>query len=149
MDGTSYLCFSRNSAEAAVFPGALAAWLRLPPVCPSEARVNPGRLSPPRHGRPLNGCLPQSANALAEAEGGSGVGAAPRHGSSTGAGSSASSRLPPALRDAVVTAWTHTHSRQTRGGGPKKSIFLCGSETTVCSVLVYWLTVKKMQLSNS
>lgn len=92
-----------------------AAWLRLAPVCPSKASVNPGGSASDME-EAIARCLPLSANTLAEAEGGSGAGAALWHGFSTGAG--AASALPALLCDVVVMACTHahTHSRQTRGG---------------------------------
>lgn len=102
-------------------------------VCPSKARVNPGRLSSPTWKRPLNGCLPQSANTLAETGGGSGAGSALRHGSLAGAGSA--SFLSPSY--SVMRCRGHrkcTHSRQTKGGraGVELCLFLSGSKTTVC-----------------
>lgn len=54
----------------------------------------------------MNGCLPLSANTLAEAEGGSGAAAALRHGFPAGAGSAPA--LPALLCDVVVMACAHT-----------------------------------------
>lgn len=88
------------------------------PVCPSKGRVNPGRLSSPTWKRPSNGCLPQSANALAEAEGGSGAGAALRRGSSARSRSLSwdCCLLGPPLSCYVICQSQCPHSRQTRRG---------------------------------
>lgn len=116
-------------------PYVFAAWLCLPPVCPSKASVNPGRLPSQTWKRPLNGCLPLSANTLAEAEGGSGAGAgaALRHGFSTGAGSE--SPLPALLCDVVVMACTHTADRPEEGGLEKREFFSPDQRECVCAVL--------------
>lgn len=112
----------------------LATWLRLPPVCPSKARVNPGRLSSPTWKRPLNGCFPQSANTLAEAEGGSGAGVTLWHGSpESDLDLQSASALPSLLCDALVSACTHTADRQRGRAGEELCIFLSGSETTLYS----------------
>lgn len=151
---STYLCFGtalarrsslfiQSSSNRFVSLGMLATWLRLPPVCPSKARVNPGRLCSPTWKRPLNGCLPQSANTLAEAEGGSGAGAALRHGSLAGAGS-ASCLSPPYSVMWCLGHSMYTHSRQTRRGraGEKLCIFLSVRDDCVLWC-VYWLIVKK------
>lgn len=107
-----------------------ATWLCLPPVCPSKASVNPGRLSSQTWKRPLNGCLPLSANTLAEAEGGSGAGAAPRPGFSQPRAGLASA--PPALLcDVVVMACTHTADRRGEGRAGGEGIFHSGSESVL------------------
>lgn len=94
------ICFSwvvvspLSSSSSSAF---LVSWL-LGCVCPSTARVKPGQHSSLKWKKPLNGCIPQPANILAEAEGGSAAGATLRRGS--GAGS------PP------VAARTHAAGRQ-------------------------------------
>ncbi len=113
----------------------LSTLLRLPPVCPSRARVNPGRLCSPTWKRPLNGCLPQSANTLAEAEGGSGAGAALRHGSSAGAGSASCLSLAALLCDAVDTACTHTADRHEGGGLLKSYAFFSLGQRWLCAMV--------------
>lgn len=65
----------------------------------------------------MNGCLPQSANTLAEAEGGSGARVTLRHGSQElDLDLHSASALPSLLCDAVVTACTHTTDRREGEG---------------------------------
>ena len=102
-------------------PDWLASCQCLPPVCPSEARVNPGQLSSPTWTRPRSGCLPQSAYTLAEAEGGSAAGAVLRHGlpHRNRIGSVCPLKLFSFCL-CYVTAWSHSmyaHSRQGRAQG--------------------------------
>lgn len=95
----------------------------LHPVCPSKGRVNPGHLSSPTWKRPSNGCLPQSANALAEAEGGSGAGAALWRGSSAWSRSLSwdCCCLGPPLSCYVIRQSQRVHTTDRRGG-------VCGEE---------------------
>ncbi|KAG7267045.1 hypothetical protein CRUP_017285 [Coryphaenoides rupestris] len=57
-----------DSLLARWLAGWLASCLRLPPVCPSEARVNPGQLSSPTWTRPLM-CLDSCKHSACTAQG--------------------------------------------------------------------------------
>lgn len=128
--------------------------VRAPPsttVCPSKGRVNPGRLSSPTWKRPSNGCLPQSANALAEAEGGSGAGAALWRGSSARSRSLIwdCCRLCPPLSCYAIRQSQRVHTADRRGGvyGEELCFFFFLSLGVRDECLLRWvskLTIKKV-----